>query len=180
MNRPGYCEALRLSGALAALAGFDPHVVGTPPLGLDLPASDIDILCHAPDPADFATALWHAFQDQEAFSLRRWIGSDRPVIASFRAHGWPFEVFGQARPVREQDGWRHFLVERRLLALGGPVFRGALKRPREAGTKTEPAFASVLGLAGDPYRALLELAEESDACLAARLLAAGFPVGGLS
>lgn len=177
-DRPDYREALRRSGALAALARFDPHVAGTPPLALDLPGSDIDILCHAPDLADFAAALRDTFEAWDAFALRQWISNDRPVIASFHAHGWPFEVFGERRPVREQDGWRHFVVERRLLALGGPDFRAAVTRRRMAGDKTEPAFAAVLGLPGDPYRAMLALAAESDAQLAVRVVAAGFRVVG--
>jgi hypothetical protein len=35
--------------------------------------------------------------------------------------------------------------------------------------KTEPAFAAVLGIAGDPYVGLLALARESDTDLRARL-----------
>jgi len=35
---------------MRALAEFDPHLAGTLPLGLDLPTSDLDILCHAAEP----------------------------------------------------------------------------------------------------------------------------------
>ena len=142
MKRPHYREALRRVGAMTALAGFDPHLAGTLQLGLNLPTSDLDILCHAAEPDIFAVALWVAFSGEKDFSLRQWIVGDRPVIASFSAHGWPFQVFGQKKPVRKQNGWRHFLVERRLLRLGGTTFRAAIMRERVLGTKTEPAFAS--------------------------------------
>ena len=48
MNRRSYEDALAECGVLEALASFDPRVAGTPPLGLDLPDSDIDVLCFAP------------------------------------------------------------------------------------------------------------------------------------
>jgi hypothetical protein len=57
-GRPPYADALARTGLLARLAPFDPHVAGTPPLGLDLPSSDIDLLCFAPDAVAFARAMW--------------------------------------------------------------------------------------------------------------------------
>jgi len=157
MERPHYREALRRVGIIRALAEFDPHLAGTQPLGIDLPTSDLDILCYAAEPGAFAVALWAAFSGETEFSLRQWIGADQPVIASFVAHGWPFQVFGQKKPVKEQNGWRHFIAERRLLRLGGPTFRAAIMRERFRGAKTEPAFATVLRLEGDPYLAMLDL-----------------------
>ncbi len=169
MTRPAYTEALAQSGVLARLAPFDPHVAGTPPLGLDLPDSDIDILCHAPDPQAFAAAVWAACRDLPGFAMWQWQGRDRPVVAQFQFAGWLFELFGQGRPVAEQLGWRHFQIERRLLALGGEPLRTAVMACRHAGAKTEPAFAQVLGLAGDPYAALLTLEALDDAGLRARI-----------
>jgi hypothetical protein len=174
MAKPHYTEALRQSGVLGTLALYDPHVAGTPPLGIDRPASDLDILCYVPDPMLFAAAVWNAFSDYEDFSMRQWAGPDRPIITEFTAAGWQIEVFGQARPVREQHGWRHFLVEQRLLALGSPAFRDAVMQRREGGAKTEPAFADVLGLAGNPYQVLLQLEQRPDAVLATLLARQGF------
>ncbi|WP_159997640.1 DUF4269 domain-containing protein [Roseomonas sp. 18066] len=174
--RPDYREALRRGSLLSRLAAFDPHVAGTPPLGLDLPGSDIDVLCFAPDAIAFAAAVWDAFSEAPGFRMRQWRRGDRPVVAEFTLEGWPVEVFGQARPVAEQHGWRHFRVESRLLAMGGPPFRAAVKRHREAGRKTEPAFALVLGLAGDPHQALLELEARPDEVLRTALRFAGYRV----
>lgn len=99
------------------------------------------------------------------------------MIASFSVAGVPFEIFGQARPVREQDGWRHFWVEKRLLRLGGENLREAVMTARRQGTKTEPAFAQVLGLGGDPYRAMLDLEDLDDAGLLDVLKVKGSPGG---
>jgi hypothetical protein len=155
--RPSYAEAVARLGVLDILAAHDPRVAGTPPLGLDMPGSDIDLLCHAPDPAAFAEIVSARFATEQDFRIRQWVSNGRPIIASFHAHGWPFEIFGAVEPVALQPGWRHFLIERRLLALGSSRFREALIAARMGGMKTEPAFAALLGLNGDPYRALLEL-----------------------
>jgi hypothetical protein len=173
-QRPNYRDALARLDILATLARFDPHVAGTPPLGIAMPSSDIDILCHAPDADAFADALWTAFRDHQGFAIRQWTGGERAVIATFVAEGWTFELFGSPLPVARQAGWRHFVVEQRLLAIGGPPFRAAILALRHQGIKTEPAFADILSLPGDPYAALLALERESDDSLAATLSAAGF------
>lgn len=157
-----HLEALERLTLIDRLAAFDPHVAGTPPLELDLPSSDIDVLCHAPDVAHFSEHVAACFSSEHGFRIEQWIDGGRPVIAGFRAHDWAFELFGHPLPVREQPGWRHFVVERRLLSIGGHTFRSAVMARREQGAKTEPAFADVLGLAGDPFAVMLELEVCSD------------------
>ncbi len=169
MARPSYIDALDRSGLLEALARFDPHVAGTPPLGLDLPGSDIDVICHAAHAHAFARAVWDFACGFDGFAMHQWTGNGRPIVTSFRAEGWQMEVFGDPRPVAQQPGWRHFEIERRLLTLGGDALRAAVMTRRRAGQKTEPAFADVLRLAGDPYLALLGLEAMSDAELAQML-----------
>jgi hypothetical protein len=169
MDRPSYIDALDRSGLLKALARFDPHVAGTPPLGLDLPESDIDVICHAADAQAFARAVWDFACSFDGFAMHQWTGNGRPIVASFHVDGWPVEVFGDSRPVAQQPGWCHFQIERRLLVLGGEALRAAVMKRRHDGLKTEPAFADVLRLAGDPYLALLGLESMSDAELAQML-----------
>ena len=142
-----------------------------------MPGSDIDVLCHAPDAQVFAEALWETCRDFEHFAMWQWQKADRPVVAAFSVAGVPFEVFGQALPVEQQHGWRHFAVEARLLRLGGADLREAVMTARRAGAKTEPAFAQVLGLEGDAYEAMLALAEQQDAELVDVLKNRGSPGG---
>lgn len=164
-----YEAALGGSGLLDELRQFDPRVVGTLPLGLSAPASDIDIVCHVPDAIAFAEVVWRRYRSCDGFTLYQWCSSRRPVVARFEWAGWPFELFGDPRPVDQQEGWLHFEIERRLLALDDGRLRKVVAAHRERGMKTEPAFAAVLGIAGDPYAGMLALARESDAQLRARL-----------
>ncbi|WP_225120413.1 DUF4269 domain-containing protein [Bradyrhizobium sp. BRP22] len=164
-----YEAAIDNSGTLEALRAYDPRVVGTFPLGLSVPGSDIDIICHAFDPMAFARAIWKQYRSCDGFRLHQWTSSGRPVVARFEWGGWPFEVFGDSRPVDQQYGWLHFEIEKRLLDLDDGRLRKAVLQRRSLGDKTEPAFAAVLGISGDPYRGLLELASATDAQLRARL-----------
>jgi hypothetical protein len=169
-----YLQAIDRLKILEILRDCDPHVAGTLPLGIDVPGSDIDILCHAADPVAFTQLVWSAFGEQVEFSIRQWIREERPVIASFVGHGWAFELFGHPSSVSLQRGWRHFEVERRLLALGGAPFRHAVMQRRRRGAKTEPAFADSLHLNGDPYVAMLEIHSCDDGQLSRLLAESGF------
>lgn len=162
MRRPDYAEAVSRLDVMSILASFDPRIAGTLPLGLSKPESDIDILCHAFDVDAFAAAIWGAFSRERHFALRQWIAGERPIVASFEAYGWPFELFGHPSPVSSQAGWRHFDAERRLLTLGGADLQNAVMAARSRGLKTEEAFAVVLGLEGDPYCAMLDVADHDD------------------
>ena len=168
MSRVAHEVALQRTGVLALLAPYDPHVAGTPPLGLDLPGSDIDIVCEVLDADAFVALLTEHFGDQPDFSVhaRPDLGA---MIIRFSTWDWSFEIFGQALPVAQQHGWRHFRIERRLLDLGGPALAQAIIALRHRGLKTEPAFAALLGLTGDPYAALLDLEGQDDAALRALL-----------
>ena len=166
MTRPPYPDALHSVGVLSLLAQFDPHVAGTPPLGLDPADSDIDVLCHTPDPEKFTLAVSNAFGNHPGFAARQWVSGGCPVIASFEAEGWKFELFGSRQLAEEQIAWRHFRIEQRLLSIGGEALRTLIMVERRKGLKTEPAFAAVLHLSGNPYEALLGLETRSDEALA--------------
>ena len=173
-DRRSYEAALDECDVLEALAPFDPRIAGTPPLGLDLPGSDIDVLCFAPDAHAFTDIVWHNFSNAPAFMAKQLVRAPRPVVASFEVTGWRIELYGEAIPVEQQRGWRHFAVEQRLLALGGDDLPVAVLALRGQGMKTEPAFAAALRLRGDPYLALLDLGEQDDETLVSLLQARGF------
>jgi hypothetical protein len=179
-DRRAYEEALAECDVLGSLASFDPHIAGTPPLGLELPGSDIDVLCFAPDAQAFTDTVWHNFSSAPAFTAKQLVRAPRPVVVSFEVAGWRIELYGEAIPVEQQRGWRHFAVEQRLLAFGGEALAGAVLALRRQGMKTEPAFAAALRLRGDPYLALLDLGEQDDVTLISVLQVGGFPELGLA
>lgn len=178
MTRPSYLGAIDALNILKDLTHFDPHVAGTPPLGLHTAKSDIDILCHCVSIDHFVETLWALYSDQTRFHVWQWASDGRPVVARFTAHTWDFEIFCSAEPVKRQPGWQHFLVEHRLLALGGSSFRAKVMELRYAGLKTEPAFWSALKQSGDPYSGMLSLFEWSDEAIAGLLQNAGFNASG--
>jgi hypothetical protein len=80
-------------------------------------------------------------------------------------------------PTAQQYAFRHSVVEHAVLRTGGPAWRAAVRRLKEQGLKTEPAFATLLQLPGNPYEALLTLEKLSPAELAARLARIALPAG---
>ena len=163
-------HALHDADLLARLRPFGPVLVGTFPLDLTVPGSDLDIICEVPDEASFRQAL-AGFASYPGYAVRPAGTAVPAVVVSFELAGLPVEIFGQAVPTVRQYGYRHLVVEARLLALGGPALRAQALALKADGLKTEPAFARLLGLPGNPYQALLALETEPDAALR-QLLAA--------
>ncbi|PKR48494.1 hypothetical protein COO20_24050 [Thalassospira marina] len=161
--RGANCAAsLQESGIWQALSAFGPAVAGTIPLGLDLPGSDIDILLEVSD-----TQRFTAFCDQNFAGLDGYQRHDRAATANvgaavvvqfmLPAGQYPaeeVELFATNRPVMDQYGFRHMVVEARLIWLCGDAFAQQVRALKKAGLKTEPAFATLLGIPGDPYLGL--------------------------
>lgn len=83
-------------------------------------------------------------------------------IANFMLEDIAIEVYGEDSPVAEQAGYRHMVAEFKLLQKYGDSLRSAVIELKSRGWKTEPAFAEVLGLSGDPYQALLKFKFKND------------------
>jgi ribosomal protein S18 acetylase RimI-like enzyme len=139
------------------LEAFQPTLVGTYPLGLQVDGSDLDIVCTCDDLDAFERALRAMLAELGVTDVRLVRHEPHAVVAAFHLGDIAFEVFGQALPVHEQRGFRHMVIEGRLLVCGGAALRERVRALKRTGVKTEPAFAQLLGLAGDPYAALLEL-----------------------
>ncbi|UOQ69433.1 DUF4269 domain-containing protein [Hymenobacter volaticus] len=155
---------------LTTLFPYDPIVVGTIPIDIDLPDSDVDIICHIlPENKEtFKQLLRASYAHLPAFQLRELlIGGQESLVSSFFYEELQVEVFAQARPTAQQLAYRHMLVEYAVLQAGGEKWRTAVRHLKQLGLKTEPAFATLLQLAGDPYQALLLLEELTEAELTA-------------
>lgn len=135
---------------------FDPILVGTIPIEIDIESSDIDIICHVIDEQEFIEKVIYSFSDKNGFKLKQGSGPDHnAVIANFQIHGFAIEIFGQNLPTRQQVSYRHMLIEYEVLIQKGKSFRKNIIDLKKQGLKTEPAFALLLGLHGNPYQSLL-------------------------
>ncbi len=147
-------ERLRV---LSVLHDYTPVLVGTVPIAIDIATSDLDVICEVYELDVFERLVLRVFGQQRGFRIKRKRINALPVVvANFEAE-FPIEIFGQPRPVREQNAYRHMDVQARLLALGGDQAQREIVRLKRAGYKTEPAFARYFGIQGDPFEALFEL-----------------------
>lgn len=144
----------------SVLAEFDPVLAGTYPLGLETPASDLDILCYVEDFERFTSLVETAYDYLDDFHVVRREKNGVPTaICRFRFRDFPIEIFAQPRPSEEQNAYRHMLAEAALLRAGGDDARAAIQQLKEDGVMTEPAFGDYFCLEGDPYEALLAVAD---------------------
>jgi hypothetical protein len=167
-QRSAYAD-LRSLRVLEVLAEFDPVVASTVCIDIDIPSSDLDIICEVHDPVGFESKLLELFGSMRCFQVRRSDAGSGVVAASFFHGEWEYEVFGQPIPVERQNAYRHMRQTFRVVSLGGEVWRDAIRTLKMRGVKTEPAVALALGLEGDPYEAVLSLETLSNPELVARL-----------
>ncbi|WP_139708409.1 DUF4269 domain-containing protein [Aeromonas allosaccharophila] len=158
-------HALLTAGVWDALAAqcSDMALVSTLAIGLDRPGSDLDILCQHPDPAAFAATFaeqgWQASAKgdniwllERVFPCAADSGCDNRIVS------WPLELYVTPAPIETLNGWRHLTLIAALLQHFGDAFYCEVLRLRlEQGLKGEAAMCRLLGLAGDPYAALLTL-----------------------
>lgn len=153
---------LQGSRVLEALRDYDPVLVSTVCLDIDIQSSDLDIICEATDLGVFHGFLVSAFGSREGFVVRRSESEEPAVVAQFFHAGWEYEVFGQGIPVERQNAFRHLIQIERVLSCGGAPWRDKIRALKQSGMKTEPALAACLALGGDPYQAVLALEAFSD------------------
>ena len=164
-------HAIQSLGILDTLADYHPILVGTIPLNIDIPTSDLDIICQADDIEAFGDLIQRHYGDYRDFGVRFKHHNNLPsYIANFRHDDFEFEVFAQHRPTTRQSAYRHMVIEYRLLTLAGEDAKSAIRKLKQEGMKTEPAFAHYFGLSGDPYQALLDLAEADEGTLESLVL----------
>ena len=162
-------SAIQKLGILKSLRKFEPLIAGTFALGIETENSDVDVLVGCDN-------LEQMLEECQQFSalpgFEKYLDEDsgeKYALCRFVFEGVPFEIFGQRQRSVKQRAYKHFQVEERLLKLGGDRFRREIQKLRGLGEKTEPAFAKVLQLQGDPFLALLELHGKPESELTALL-----------
>ena len=154
-QRRAYLELTKLS-VFENLQAYKPILTGTVPIGIDLPESDLDIICECSDHDEFTETLTLLYSEKDNFKTRTndW-NNLRSTVATFLSGEFKVEIFGQNCPTENQNAYKHLLIEHRILNSNDDEFRAAVIRLKQEGLKTEPAFARLLGLSGDPYNELL-------------------------
>lgn len=149
-------EILTQNKILSKLAEFDPILIGTIPINIDIKNSDLDIICYWKNKIDFTEKLNSVFGKENEFTIREGIINEKEsIIANFKINDFEIEVFGQNTPTKNQNGYKHMIIEHEILQSKGENFRLEIIKLKQNGYKTEPAFAFLLGLKGDPYVELL-------------------------
>lgn len=141
---------------LSNIAVFEPILVGTIPINIDIENSDLDIICYWKNKFDFIAKLQAIFSSKNDFMLReKLIDNEETVVVNFKIDDFEIEVFGQNIPAKNQNGYRHMIIEYNILQSKDENFRQQIIKLKQKGYKTEPAFGFLLGLKGNPYQELL-------------------------
>lgn len=139
------------------LKNYDPVLTGTISIGIDLPKSDLDIICECKNHLAFEKTLKQHFGNHSDFQIRTSFHYEvKSTIAGFSFKGQKIEVFGQNKPTEKQHAYRHMLIEKHILQERGSEFKRQVIALKKQGLPTEAAFAQLLGLTGNPYLALLK------------------------
>ncbi len=155
-QQQAYKELIDLE-IIEKLANYRPLLAGTIPISIDIPSSDLDIICSCTNHSAFSTELIQLFGNQKNFKIMTKLVSEiQTTIATFDGQKFPIEIFGQQKEPVQQNAFRHMLVEHQILEQKGRDFRVKIIALKKSGVKTEPAFAQLLGLKGDSYTELLK------------------------
>lgn len=143
-------------GVFKLLQPYTPILTGTIPINIDLDDSDLDIICQYQDKDAFVQVVVTEFNKYEQFKLsEKLVNKVETVICTFSLNNFIIEIFAQHCPSREQEAYKHMLIESDILSRYGENFRKEIVQLKKSGYKTEPAFAKLLALGGDPYEAIL-------------------------
>lgn len=154
------------------LSPYTPVLTGTIPIDIDTQDSDLDIICEVHDFSAFDRLLRSEFGNFQDFILTgKIVNGIRRMKANFQLEPFEVEIFGQPIPVTKQNAYRHMLIEDRILRLYNDEFRQHVRSLKREGYKTEPAFAKLMDLEGDPYESLLEVETWADE----KMEAMGYP-----
>jgi len=149
---------LKVLAIFEKLKIYNPILAGTIPIRINIPGSDLDILCQCSNHTEFSNYISNVFGNQPNFEIYHKIFEDIPsTIARFNGKYFEIEIFGQNIFTEKQNAYRHMIIENKMLIKKGELFRQEIINLKKSGIKTEASFTKLLGLKGNPYRALLKL-----------------------
>lgn len=124
----------------------------------------MDIVCQVRDFQFFQDLLMKHYGHHTAYkSVKKQDIKASVLVINFIFNDFEIELYVTAQPTESLHGYRHMIIEDRILKLLGQDFKNHIVQLKKQGFKTEPAFAKMLGIGGDPYIGLLEFGNLSDA-----------------
>ncbi len=139
------------------LKDHKPVLVGTIPIGIDTPSSDVDIICEVNDHDHFKRLLISSYCQKSDFEVKtKELRGVISTICRFTIEDKHIEIVGQPLEPTKQVAYLHMIIEDRILNYYGLAFKKKIVELKMQGYKTEPAFAILLGLTSDPYLELLK------------------------
>jgi len=142
------------------LKKYNPILVGTIPIEIDIYGSDLDIICEVYNINEFEQLILKKFSSFNKFKINK--VNDEVLTVNFLIDDFEIELYAQNIKSTEQNGYKHMIIEDRILNLGGDLLKKKIIDLKENGLKTEPAFAKTLNLKGNPYNELLKLEKLDD------------------
>lgn len=138
------------------LKKYNPILTGTFPININIKNSDLDIILESDDLMRAKDFIINEFHNQKEFDIQFCkINDIDSLVCNFILEEFPIELFAQNIPTKLQNAYRHMVKEYEILEKEGEEFRKQIINLKEKGWKTEPAFAELLGLKGNPYVELL-------------------------
>lgn len=136
---------------------FNPILVGTIPIEIDIEKSDLDIVCqiNLENKENLKQIISKNFSQLKGFKISDKFLSDGIVIINFFIENMEIEIYASKLISTKTNGYRHMIVENRLLKFANLKFKEEIVSLKRARIKTEPAFAKLLELNGNPYEELL-------------------------
>lgn len=154
-QQAAYKEIIRLH-ILTDLIEYNPILTGTIPIDIDIAESDLDIICECRNHKEFSNKIIDLYGKQKRFRIKTELYNGiKSTIAEFKGPTFNIEIFGQDIPTKEQNAYKHMMIEYKILKEKGKAFKNEIIKLKQNGMKTEPAFAQLLGIKGNPYNKLL-------------------------
>ena len=160
-NKKRSYEILTKINIFTILSKYKPILVGTIPIEIDIEKSDLDIICKVYDFKSFREILISNFESYENFKIT-YNEDNTAMICNFNVEEMEVEIYSTKEDTYKLASYRHMIIEDRLLNLGGKKLKYNVIKLKKRGLKTEPAFAKILNLEGNPYEQLLLLEEYND------------------
>lgn len=156
-------KAIRELNIFEILKDYDPILVGTVPIEIDILGSDLDIICEVHDIESFKSVVSENFGMCKNYIFKDKLENNEHIaVVNFHFMEFEFEIYAKSTPTITFNGYMHMLIEDRILGLLGDGFRDEIVKLKKSGLKTEPSFAELLGLEGNSYEELLKLIDCTD------------------